>query len=66
LSQIESEEELAEVVQSIIDSNERQVEQYKAGKETVLKFFVGQVMRETKGAASPQVVEKMLKQLLKN
>jgi aspartyl-tRNA(Asn)/glutamyl-tRNA(Gln) amidotransferase subunit B len=41
------------------------VEEYKSGKEKLFGFFVGQVMKATKGQASPQVVNKILKDKLK-
>lgn len=51
---------LEAVVQTIISNNPDQVAEYKAGKETVLKFLIGQGMKETKGAANPQVLEELL------
>jgi aspartyl-tRNA(Asn)/glutamyl-tRNA(Gln) amidotransferase subunit B len=65
LGQLSDEGEMEEIVQKIIDANLPQVEQYKAGKETLLQFFIGQVMKETKGKANPQVVGKILKFKLK-
>lgn len=61
---IESEEELKKIIQKVIQTNPQPVAEYKAGKETVLQFLVGQVMRETRGKASPQITQKLLKQLL--
>jgi aspartyl-tRNA(Asn)/glutamyl-tRNA(Gln) amidotransferase subunit B len=40
------------------------VAEYKAGKEASLMFFVGQIMKETKGSANPGIVQKILKELL--
>lgn len=48
----------------VIDANPDKVIEYKAGKETLLMFFVGQVMKETKGAANPKLVQDTLKELL--
>ena len=45
----------------IIDANPEKVEQYKGGKEKLFGFFVGQVMKASKGSASPQVVNEILK-----
>ena len=42
-----------------------QVETYRGGKEGVLGFFVGQVMRETQGKADPKVVNQLLREKLK-
>ncbi|VAX20686.1 Aspartyl-tRNA(Asn) amidotransferase subunit B @ Glutamyl-tRNA(Gln) amidotransferase subunit B [hydrothermal vent metagenome] len=53
----------AEVAKVIAD-NPKQVEQYKGGKTKVIGFFVGQVMRATKGKASPEMVNKLLKEKL--
>ncbi len=53
----------AEVAKVIAD-NPKQVEQYKGGKTKVIGFFVGQVMRATKGKASPDMVNKLLKEKL--
>ncbi|MBA1432274.1 MAG: Asp-tRNA(Asn)/Glu-tRNA(Gln) amidotransferase subunit GatB [Epsilonproteobacteria bacterium] len=45
----------------IINGNQDKVEQYKAGKEKLFGFFVGQVMKASKGSANPQVVNEILK-----
>ncbi|MEO1954713.1 MAG: Asp-tRNA(Asn)/Glu-tRNA(Gln) amidotransferase subunit GatB [Campylobacterales bacterium] len=45
----------------IIDANPEKVEQYKAGKDKLFGFFVGQVMKASKGSANPQVVNEVLK-----
>ena len=44
----------------VIEENPRQVEQYRAGKKTVSQFFVGQVMRLSKGQANPQLVNELV------
>lgn len=64
LSQISDEGALKEIVQKIIDSNAQQVAAYKAGKTQLLGFFVGQVMKETKGRANPKAVNDLLNELL--
>ena len=51
-------------VTQAIDENPDVVEQYKAGKESVLQFFVGQVMKHSRGQASPPEVIKLLKEKL--
>jgi len=48
----------------IINANQDKVEQYKAGKEKLFGFFVGQVMKASKGSANPQVVNEILKSKL--
>ncbi|MGD8558924.1 MAG: hypothetical protein PVH04_04635, partial [Gammaproteobacteria bacterium] len=45
--------------------NADQVEQYRSGKEKVFGFFVGQVMKATKGKANPQQLNQLLKEKLK-
>ncbi len=52
------------VVQTIITLNEKIVADYKAGKEAALQGLVGQVMKETKGSANPQVALKLIKDAL--
>jgi aspartyl-tRNA(Asn)/glutamyl-tRNA(Gln) amidotransferase subunit B len=51
---------LETLIDEILAANPKQVEQYRAGKKTMLGFFVGQVMRASKGQASPQVVNELL------
>ncbi len=57
--------ELETTINQIIAANPKQVEQYKAGKETVIQFFIGQVMRTTKGQADPQQLKDILIHKLK-
>lgn len=64
LSQISDEGALKEIVQKIISSNQEQVAAYKSGKVQLFGFFVGQVMKETKGRANPKTVNDLLKELL--
>ncbi|MGH2481264.1 MAG: Asp-tRNA(Asn)/Glu-tRNA(Gln) amidotransferase subunit GatB, partial [Ktedonobacteraceae bacterium] len=51
---------LEKIIDEIIAANPRQVEQYRAGKKTVVGFFVGQVMKASKGQANPQLVNELL------
>ena len=53
--------ELDPVIDRILSENEQQVEAYRGGKEGLLGFFVGQVMRETQGKANPKVVSERLR-----
>jgi len=64
LSQISDEGALKEIVQKIVSSNPEQVTAYKAGKVQLFGFFVGQIMKETKGRANPKTVNELLKELL--
>ena len=52
------------MIDRILSENERQVEAYRGGKEGLLGFFVGQVMRETRGKANPKVVNERLREKL--
>jgi len=51
---------LEKIIDEIVAANPKQVEQYRAGKKTMLGFFVGQVMKASKGQASPQIVNELL------
>jgi aspartyl-tRNA(Asn)/glutamyl-tRNA(Gln) amidotransferase subunit B len=48
------------LLDKVITENPKQVEQYRAGKKTVAQFFVGQVMRLSKGQANPQLVNELV------
>ena len=52
------------MVNEILTKNKDKVDQYKAGKEKLFGFFVGQVMKTTEGSADPKVVNKILKEKL--
>jgi aspartyl-tRNA(Asn)/glutamyl-tRNA(Gln) amidotransferase subunit B len=56
--------ELEPIVDRILAANPGQVEAYRGGKEGLLGFFVGQVMRETQGKADPKVVNGLLRDKL--
>jgi aspartyl-tRNA(Asn)/glutamyl-tRNA(Gln) amidotransferase subunit B len=56
--------ELDPVIDRIIDANPGQVEQYRGGKQGLLGFFVGQVMKETQGKADPRVVNERIRDKL--
>lgn len=64
LVQISDEGEIARVVESVIANNPESVEDYRNGKEKAVGFLVGQVMKETKGKANPQLVNKLIKERL--
>ena len=51
---------LDKIIDDLIAANPKQVEQYRAGKKTVIGFFVGQVMKASKGQANPQMVNERL------
>jgi len=64
LSQVTDASVIEAAARAVLEGNPAQVDKYKAGKTNVLGFFVGQVMKETRGAASPAVVNDVLKRLL--
>jgi aspartyl-tRNA(Asn)/glutamyl-tRNA(Gln) amidotransferase subunit B len=64
LDQISDQEALARIVDEVLAANPEQVARYRDGKETLLQWFVGQVMRATRGKANPQVVMLLLKERL--
>ncbi len=64
LTQMSDTGELEAVVAAVIAANPKEVEIYKGGKEGLLSFFVGQVMKETKGKANPKIVSEVCRKLL--
>ena len=64
LIQISDTSEIEAIIQRIIDANAEQVDEYRSGKEKVFGFFVGQVMKESKGKANPKLVNEILKKML--
>ena len=56
---------LEKMIDEVLAANAKQLEQYRAGKTTMLGFFVGQVMKASKGQASPQIVNELLARKLK-
>ena len=57
---------LEKLADELIAANPKQVEQYRAGKKTMLGFFVGQVMKASKGQANPQLVNEVLTRKLES
>ncbi|MGA2697792.1 MAG: Asp-tRNA(Asn)/Glu-tRNA(Gln) amidotransferase GatCAB subunit B, partial [Terriglobales bacterium] len=51
---------LEKIIDEVIAANPKQLEQYRGGKKTVIAFFVGQVMKASKGQANPQMVNDLL------
>ncbi|MDY0082587.1 MAG: Asp-tRNA(Asn)/Glu-tRNA(Gln) amidotransferase subunit GatB [Ignavibacteriaceae bacterium] len=66
LVQISDPDELLMIIKEITEKNPEQVSDYKSGKEKVFGFFVGQIMKQTKGKANPKLVNDLLKQVLSN
>ena len=55
---------LEALIQKVLSSNEDKVNEYKSGKDKLFGFFVGQVMKESKGKGNPQLINKILKEKL--
>ena len=64
LAQISDTGAIEAVVSKVLDANPNEVEKYLGGKETVLGFLVGQVMRESRGKANPNAVQEIIKRQL--
>lgn len=60
LIQISDEGALKEIVSKILDENDQSIIDYKNGKDRAIGFLVGQIMKASKGKANPQMVNKML------
>lgn len=57
--QISDEGAIKEVVMNVLENNPQSIADYKAGKDKALGFLVGQAMKETKGKANPQLLNKL-------
>lgn len=66
LIQISDSSIIEKAIEEIISKNPSEVERYRAGEEKLFGFFVGQVMKLTKGKANPQLVNELLKKRLHN
>jgi aspartyl-tRNA(Asn)/glutamyl-tRNA(Gln) amidotransferase subunit B len=64
LKQISDTSAIEAIIGEVLESNPKQIEQYRAGQHKLLGFFVGQVMKATQGKANPQQVNELLKKQL--
>jgi len=64
LAQVSDESEIEAEIEQVLSENPKEVELYRAGKDKLFGFFVGQVMRKTKGKANPQIVNEILRKKL--
>ena len=64
LVQVSDEGALIKAIDEVIAANPKEVAEYKAGKEKLFSFFIGQTMKATKGQANPQVLNKLVKERL--
>ena len=60
LGQVTEGDAIQVVIDNIIDANPKAVSDYKQGKDSAVKFLVGQVMRETKGRADPNTTNNLI------
>ena len=61
LAQVSDESELNQIIAAVLEENPEEVEAYRGGKEKLLQFLVGQVMKKSKGKANPKRVGELLK-----
>ncbi len=66
LTQKSSEEEVKKLAEKILKENPKSVEEYKNGKESLLQFFIGQGMKESKGSVNPELLKKIILEMLSN
>ena len=64
LKQISDSSAIEGIIRDVLDSNPKQLEQYRGGQEKLFGFFVGQVMKATQGKANPKQVNDLLRKLL--
>jgi aspartyl-tRNA(Asn)/glutamyl-tRNA(Gln) amidotransferase subunit B len=64
LAQVSDEALIERIVKTLVEANPKQAEAARGGKTALLGFFVGQVMKETKGSADPQLVQAVLRRVL--
>lgn len=60
MEQLNDMDEIKKLIITILDNNTKQIEEYKNGKTNMFQFFIGQVMKETKGKANPVIVKEIL------
>ena len=65
-TQVSNKEQIESIINTILENNINQVEAYKSGKTNIFDFFVGQVMRETKGKANPTITKEIHTDKLNN
>lgn len=66
LIQVNDKGQIGTIIDKVIQTNPSVVQDYQSGKENALQFLVGQVMKESRGQANPQVAQKILRAKLKN
>ena len=66
ISQESNENEINKLVDKVLENHYKSVEEYMKGKDKLFGFFIGEVMKESKGKANPKIVNKILRERLKN
>jgi len=66
LVQLSDSSEIDALIDQVLAANQQQVASYREGKETLFGFFVGQVMKASKGKANPKIVNERLQEKLKS
>ena len=64
MEQLNDMDSIKDIIINILDRSQEQIEQYKNGKTNMFDYFVGQVMKETKGKANPVIVKDILNNAL--
>ena len=64
LKVVSDEETIEKIIRKAMEDNPKAVEQYRSGKKSVIGYFIGQVMRATKGKADPKTVKKVAERIL--
>jgi aspartyl-tRNA(Asn)/glutamyl-tRNA(Gln) amidotransferase subunit B len=65
IEQISDPDLLTNVVKKLLEMHPKEVQDYKNGKEKLMGFFIGQIMKETQGKANPKILNQVLIKLLK-
>ena len=65
LTQVSDTSEIESIIDRVLASNQQSVDDFKSGKEKAMGFLVGQVMKESRGKANPQIVNDILTKKLK-
>lgn len=63
-AQISDKDTLVEIIDTVLENNPKQIEDYKNGRTNLFDYFVGQVMKETRGKANPVITKEILKEKL--
>ncbi len=66
LKQVTDSGAIEKIIDEVLANNPKQIEEYKAGKEKMLGYFVGQVMKASQGKANPGQVNQLLRQKLRD